>query len=77
MRERHWKEIRFEVKADFDETADDFNLEKLFSLDLLSHSDKLYELVDNAKKQLTIEENLNKIERMWTEDKKSSLDVEK
>jgi hypothetical protein len=77
MRERHWKEIRFEVKADFDETADDFNLEKLFSLDLLSHSDKIYELVDNAKKQLTIEENLNKIEKMWTEDKKSNLDVEK
>jgi dynein heavy chain len=33
-------------------------------------------LVDNAKKQLTIEENLNKIEKMWIEDKKSNLDVE-
>ena len=77
MRERHWKDIRFEVKADFDETADDFNLEKLFSLDLLQHSDKIYELVDNAKKQLTIEENLNRIEKMWTEDKKSNLDIER
>jgi hypothetical protein len=35
MRERHCKEIRFEVMADFDEQAEDFNLEKLFSLDLL------------------------------------------
>lgn len=77
MRERHWKEIRFEVKADFDETADDFNLEKLFSLDLLSHQDKIQELVDNAKKQLKIEEELNKIEKMWMEDKKSNLDIEK
>jgi len=77
MRERHWKELRFEVKADFDETADDFSIEKLFTLDLMAHQDKIYELVDNAKKQLTIEENLNKIEKMWMEDKKSNIDMEK
>lgn len=50
MRERHWKELRFEVKADFDETGDDFNLDKLFTLGLLNHQEKIYELVDNAKK---------------------------
>ena len=77
MRDRHWKELRFEVKADFDETADDFSIEKLFTLDLMAHQDKIYELVDNAKKQLTIEENLNKIEKMWTKDKKSDIDMEK
>jgi dynein heavy chain len=32
MRERHWKELRFEVKDDFDENADDFTLEKIFEL---------------------------------------------
>ena len=29
MRERHWKELRFEVKEDFDENAEDFTLEKI------------------------------------------------
>lgn len=37
MRERHWKELRFSVKADFDETGDDFNLDKMFTLGLLNH----------------------------------------
>lgn len=50
MRERHWKELRFEVKADFDENADDFNLEKLFTLSLLSHQEMIAELVSNAVK---------------------------
>jgi len=35
MRERHWKELRFEVKDDFDEAGDDFTLEKALSLNLL------------------------------------------
>jgi len=62
MRERHWKDIRFEVKADFDENSEDFTLDKLFSLGLLAHQGFIYELVDNAKKQLRIETDLAKIE---------------
>ena len=58
MRERHWKELRFEVKDDFDETSDEFTLEKVFSLNLLNHQEKIYELGDNSKKQLKIEEAL-------------------
>jgi dynein heavy chain len=77
MRERHWKELRFEVKADFDETADDFNLDKLFTLGLMSHQEKIYELVVNAKKQLRIETDLFKIEDMWENNPKSHMDVEK
>lgn len=34
MRERHWKELRLEVKDDFDEDADDFTLEKIFDIGL-------------------------------------------
>jgi dynein heavy chain len=77
MRERHWKELRLEVKADFDETGDDFNLEKLFTLGLMAHQEKIFELVDNAKKQLRIEQDLFKIEDMWDRNPKSNLDVEK
>lgn len=35
MRDRHWKELRFEVRKDFDEKSDDFTLEKIFTLDLM------------------------------------------
>lgn len=35
MRERHWKELRFDVKEDFDENADDFTLEKVRKLNFL------------------------------------------
>lgn len=75
MRERHWKELRFAVKADFDETGEDFNLDKMFTLGLMAHQEKIYELVDNAKKQLRIEQDLNKIEQMWDYNKKSELDI--
>jgi dynein heavy chain len=37
MRDRHWKALRVEVKDDFDETSDEFNLEKVFSLNLFAH----------------------------------------
>lgn len=50
MRERHWKELRFEVKDDFDENSEEFNLEKVFSLGLLNHQEKINELTSNAKK---------------------------
>ena len=32
MRDRHWKELRIEVKEDFDEEDDSFNVEKIFDL---------------------------------------------
>jgi hypothetical protein len=50
MRERHWKELRFEVKDDFDETGEDFTLEYIFKLDLLEYEEKINELTDRARK---------------------------
>jgi hypothetical protein len=35
MRPRHWKDIRLEVKDDFDESAEEFNLDRIYSLNLL------------------------------------------
>ena len=76
MRERHWKELRFEVKDDFDETSDEFTLEKALSLNLLSHEEKILELTDNAQKQLKIEQQLNNIDKMWNYEPKSNLNIE-
>jgi dynein heavy chain len=45
MRERHWKELRFEVKEDFDENGEDFNIERVFSLGLYpTHDAKINEM---------------------------------
>jgi dynein heavy chain len=77
MRERHWKELRFEVKEDFDENSDEFSLEKVFSLNLLNHQEMIMEMADNARKQLKIEVALEDIRFTWEESKKSELDIEK
>lgn len=77
MRERHWKELRFEVKEDFDENSEDFTLEKINGLNLLNHQDKIYELSDNARKELKIEIMLKEIKRMWETDSAAELDVVK
>ena len=77
MRDRHWKELRFEVKDDFDETSEEFTLEKVFSLNLLNHQEKIMELADNARKQLKIEVMLKDIRYTWEESPKSNLDIEK
>ena len=35
MRERHWRELKIDLKDNFDEKSAEFNLEKILSLDLL------------------------------------------
>jgi len=77
MRERHWKELRYEVKVDFDETSDEFNLEKIFSLNLLNHEEKISELAENARKQLKIEIALKEIRYSWEEDPVTDIDIDK
>lgn len=75
MRDRHWKELRFEVKEDFDEAAEDFTLEKVFDLGLHTHGEKISELADNARKELKIEVQLKEIRRMWEDDPTTDLDI--
>ena len=77
IRQRHWRDIRFEVKEEFNETADDFTLEKVFELQLSKHQEMIYSLCDSAKKQLKIEKSLIEIKRMWEEDPATNLDIVK
>jgi dynein heavy chain len=77
MRERHWKELRFEVKDDFDENSDEFTLDKVFSLGLLNHQEKIMALADNARRQLKIEVALEEIRHSWEEDPVTDLDIDK
>ena len=77
MRERHWKELRIEVKEDFDENDASFTLEKCFDLQLINHIEKISDLTMNAKKQLKIEKSLQDIKRMWEEDKATELEMDR
>ena len=61
MRDRHWKELRVEVKEDFDENSPEFTLEKVFSLNLLQHQEKIEEICSHARQQLKIEKSLDNI----------------
>ena len=62
MRDRHWKELRIEVKEDFDENSPEFTMEKVFYLNLLQHQDKIADICGNAVRQLKIEKSLDNIE---------------
>ena len=75
MRERHWKELKFEVKEEFDEESPEFTLEKIFDLGLNNHGEKITELSDNARKELKIEIQLEEIRRTWEEDPVTDLDI--
>lgn len=75
MRERHWNDLRIELKDEFRERDREFNLHKVRELNLLEHQDRIQELCDNAKKQLDIETSLDHIKMIWEEDDTSNLDV--
>lgn len=77
IRPRHWNDIRFEVKEEFNEQSDDFTLEKIFELDLVKHCAFIDELAHSAKKQLKIEKGLTEIKRIWEEDPAANLDISK
>jgi dynein heavy chain len=75
IRERHWNDIRFEVKEEFNQHSDEFNLEKVFELELNKHASMIGELADHARKQLKIEQSLNEIKFLWEESPDTNLDI--
>jgi len=75
IRPRHWNDIRFEVKEEFNEANEDFNLERVFDLQLQKHQQFIDDLCHNARNQLKIEKSLNEIKRIWEEDQQTNLDI--
>ncbi|KAK1153304.1 dynein heavy chain 2, axonemal [Acipenser oxyrinchus oxyrinchus] len=72
MRERHWNQIRHEVQRSFDQTAEDFTLEKIVELGLDQHVEKINEISGAATKELSIELSLEGIANTWNV---TSLDI--
>jgi len=77
IRPRHWNDIRFEVKEEFNEQSEDFNLERVFDLQLHKHQVFVDDLCHNARNQLKIEKSLIEIKRIWEEDPQTNLDITK
>ncbi|CCW66761.1 unnamed protein product [Phytomonas sp. Hart1] len=67
MRPRHWEELVTATKqpCTIEPAANDFTLEKLFSLGLHNYSDEVLSIVEKADKELRIEKNLTKIIEAW------------
>ena len=61
MRQRHWDDLRTEIKKNFDPQSKDFTLEKVFELGLNLHADFIADLSSTANKELNIEIALNEI----------------
>jgi dynein heavy chain len=65
LRDRHWKELMELTGQSFDMNPDIFTLEKLFSMNLSAHGEKIQEIVGGAMKELSIENALKEIETTW------------
>ncbi|MEE6524209.1 hypothetical protein FKM82_023559, partial [Ascaphus truei] len=65
LRERHWNQVKQEIQRTFDQTADDFTLEKIVELGLDQHVEKINEISTAATKELSIEEALENISKIW------------
>jgi hypothetical protein len=76
MRDRHWKNLRAEVQEGFDEKSPTFTLDRVFSLGLIDHTDKISSITGDAKKELRIENGLTEIKRVWEIDASTNLDIE-
>ncbi|XP_053575482.1 dynein axonemal heavy chain 2 [Bombina bombina] len=65
LRERHWNQVRQEIQKTFDQTAEDFTLEKIVELGLDQYVEKICEISTAASKELLIEESLEVITKTW------------
>ncbi|XP_067133160.1 dynein axonemal heavy chain 10-like, partial [Centruroides vittatus] len=65
IRDRHWIELMKITCITFDLSYAKFNLGNLFSLNLLYYEDSIKEIVENAKKELNIEKEVQEIKQLW------------
>ncbi|XP_056602033.1 dynein axonemal heavy chain 2 isoform X3 [Triplophysa dalaica] len=72
MRERHWDQIQQEVQQSFDPNSPDFTLEKIVSLGLDHHAERVSDISGASSKELSIEQALEGIMKTWEE---TSLDI--
>ncbi|KAJ3321068.1 Dynein heavy chain 10, axonemal [Boothiomyces sp. JEL0866] len=65
LRERHWKKLMEITGKTFDMNPETFTLEKLFSMNLADHAEKIGDIVGGAMKELSIENAIKEVENTW------------
>ncbi|CEG44893.1 flagellar inner arm dynein 1 heavy chain beta [Plasmopara halstedii] len=65
LRARHWAQLKDEMGKTFDTESASFTLERVFSLKFHVYADFISTLSSIAGKELSIEQNLDAIERRW------------
>ncbi|XP_056156824.1 dynein axonemal heavy chain 2 [Lampris incognitus] len=72
LRDRHWNQIQHELQCSFNQSSAEFTLEKIASLALDQHADRISEISGAASKEHSIEQGLQGIARTWED---MSLDI--
>ncbi|CAB0007833.1 unnamed protein product [Nesidiocoris tenuis] len=65
LKKRHWDQIRDIVGVNFDETADDFTLEKIIKLGLIDFAEHIADISNSATMEVGIENQLKMIRITW------------
>eukprot|EP00919_Chromeraceae_sp_WS-2016_P005632 GHVR01013171.1.p1 GENE.GHVR01013171.1~~GHVR01013171.1.p1 ORF type:complete len:2258 (+),score=491.25 GHVR01013171.1:121-6894(+) len=65
MRDRHWKQIKKDIRDTFDEKSETFTLNQIFELGLPKHTELITRLADDARKEAKIEKGLKEIDKRW------------
>lgn len=65
LRERHWDQVRDEVRREFNQESESFTLEQIVELGMDQHVEKIGEISASATKELAIELALQNIAKTW------------
>ncbi|XP_063229306.1 dynein axonemal heavy chain 10 [Bacillus rossius redtenbacheri] len=66
LRPRHWEELMNRTGQHFDMSADRFTLENMFAMELHRFEDIALQIINNAIKELTLEQQVKEIASQWT-----------
>ena len=64
MMPRHWENLKKQLKQDFT-ISNDFQLRKLFEMDLHKYAEQVEDTVDQARNESKMEKTLKKIKETW------------
>lgn len=67
LRERHWTQLMEQTGQKFDMAADVFTLENMFAMELHKYQEIAETIINNAVKELAIEQGVIDIGRIWEE----------
>ena len=65
IRPRHWDQIQAETGRSFDNTSDEFTLERIIEWGFDQYAEKINEIAGAAVKELAIEQGLKDINDTW------------